>query len=289
MTSADRRDLASSMPHPDAFADGFLPCQATRFDGKLFYSDDDTLIEEVPVSLEIDGKVSIVMMATPTDLEDFALGFLLTEGIIDHVNQIIELDAIPTACGVGVFIRLQEGLYARVEARKRDRVVSGSCSLCGIADMREALHVPTATPSKQKFKPKAIEKAFRELPAHQTIGAQTGSAHAAAFTDTEGNILAIAEDAGRHNALDKLVGKLARLKIDASTGFCALTSRASVEMVQKAARAGFPMLCAISAPTGMAVRVAVRSGITLCAFARGNRFVCFAHPERINAALCALR
>lgn len=279
---AEFNELIWGMPEPDAFQLGFLPYPATRFDGKDFFKDVDALIEEVPCSLEFNGKTSLVMMVTPTDLEDFARGFCITEGIVDRPEQILELDIVPTGCGVGALIMLEDGLLGRAEARKRDRAAGSSCSLCGIADMREAMRAPEAIKTDIRFKPEAIERAFRELPLLQAMGAQTGSAHAAAFANKEGKILAIAEDAGRHNAMDKLVGKLARLGIDPSSGFCALTSRASFEMVQKAATARFPMLCAISAPTGLALRIAQQSGLTLCAFARGDRFACFSHPKRID-------
>jgi FdhD protein len=277
----DLDDLGWDMPAAKAFAQGYQAGAVMRFDGGSFFEDVDTLIEEVPVSLEFNGKAAIVMMATPTDLEDFALGFALTEGIVDVPGQVLALDIVPTRCGVGALITLEEGLWERADARKRDRAAGSSCSLCGIGDMREALRVPKVTPSPIAFTPSAIQRAFEALPSLQRIGAQTGAAHAAAFADRDGRILAVAEDAGRHNALDKLVGRLARLGLDPSTGFCALTSRASFEMVQKAAMAGFPMLCAISAPTGLAQRIAEQAGLTLCAFVRGNRFVCFAHPQRI--------
>ena len=238
--------LIWSMPEPDAFAMGFLPYKVARFDGSSFFEDADALIEEVPVSIEFNGKTSIVMMATPTDLDDFAMGFALTEGIVDHPSQILSLDIIPTGCGVGALIAVEETFLERAEARKRDRAAGSSCSLCGIGDMREAVRVPRTSPSSIKFEPSAIERAFRELPGKQVIAAQTGAAHAAAFADRSGLIVEICEDAGRHNAMDKLVGRLARQGIDPSGGFCVLTSRASFEMVQKAATAGFTMLCAIS-------------------------------------------
>lgn len=249
---------------------------------------EDLLIEELPVSLEFNGdhgSSAIVMMATPRDLEAFALGFALTEGIIDHPDQMLELHAVPAECGIGVVMTLADGLWQRAQARKRDKAAASSCSLCGLADMQAALHAPHVAATALRFTPAAITAAFKTLPALQTIGQQTGAAHAAAFVDSQGNILAIAEDAGRHNALDKLVGMMAQRGLQPSDGFCAITSRASFEMVQKAARVGFPMLCAISAPTALAVRLAHESGITLCGFVRGTmadaRFTCFSHGYRI--------
>ncbi len=147
--------------------------------------------------------------------------------------------------------------------------------------MRAATRLPARIEAHCVFDPAAIIRAFDLLPGRQTLGALTGSAHAAALVDPTGTILAIAEDAGRHNALDKLVGKIARLGLAPDAGFVAITSRASFEMVQKAAAAGFPMLCSISAPTGLASRMAQELGLTLCSFVRNGRFACFAHPERI--------
>jgi FdhD protein len=183
---------------------------------------------------------------------------------------------------MAVVITLAEGLWQRAQARKRDRAAGSSCSLCGLADMQQALQAPKVLANPLRFKSAAIIAAFKSLPTLQIIGQQTGAAHAAAFVGAHGDILAIAEDAGRHNALDKLVGMMVQQGLNASDGFCAITSRASFEMVQKASRVGFPMLAAISAPTALAARLAQESGITLCAFARGERYTCFAHPYRIS-------
>lgn len=269
------------MPDPDAFALGYLPASAQRFDGTVFADVKETVIEEVPVSLEWNGTRHIVMMATPTDLEAFAVGFSITEGIIDSANQILAVDVVPTASGVGILILIADELVSRIADRERLGGGNSSCGLCGIQDMQEATRMPRHVSGNQIFSPQAITRAMRELPQFQPIGTRTGAAHAAAFALPSGEIVQACEDAGRHNALDKLVGKLALQGTNPSDGFLALTSRASFEMVQKAAAAGFPMLCAISAPTGLAARMAHEAGITLVAFARDERFVCFAHPHRI--------
>jgi formate dehydrogenase accessory protein FdhD len=271
-----------ALPPTNAYASGVSIRSAQNCKSSLALDVQDTLIEELPVSLEFNGEAAIVMMATPTDLEAFALGFALTEGIIDYPNQILELYAVPVECGMAVVMTLADGLWQRAQARKRDRAAGSSCSLCGLSDMQEALHAPMVAPSELRFKPSAITAAFAVLPALQIIGAQTGAAHAAAFVSPQGEILAIAEDAGRHNALDKLIGMMAQRGLQPQSGFCAITSRASFEMVQKAARVGFPMLCAISAPTALAARMAQESGLTLCAYARGERFSCLSHGYRIG-------
>ncbi len=267
-----------ALPPADSYATGLSRFAAVRSDASQVQ---DCLIEELPVSLEFNGEAAIVMMATPLDLEAFALGFALTEGIVDHPSQVLELHAVPAECGMGVVVVLADGLWQRAQARKRDRAAGSSCSLCGLADMQQALQAPRVAPSGLRFSPAAISAAFKTLPELQSIGQQTGAAHAAAFVNPQGQILALAEDAGRHNAMDKLVGKMAQQGLNPAEGFCAITSRASFEMVQKAARVGFPMLCAISAPTALAARLANESGITLCAFVRGERFSCFAHPQRL--------
>jgi FdhD protein len=271
-----------AMPPPRAYADGVSAHRSLRSEGASHCAVDDVLIEELPISLEFNGEAAIVMMATPVDVEAFALGFALTEGIIDNPSQMLELHAVPAECGMAVVMTLAHGLWQRAQARKRDRAAGSSCSLCGLADMQQALHAPQVAPSGLRFNTAVISAAFAALPALQTIGAQTGAAHAAAFVSPQGEILAIAEDAGRHNTLDKLVGMMAQNGLHAADGFCAITSRASFEMVQKAARVGFPMLCAISAPTALAVRLANESGITLCAFVRGERLTCLSHGYRIQ-------
>jgi FdhD protein len=285
-----------SLPPVDAYATGVSQCAVQRYEPAGVTQHDDCLIEELPVSLEfnevardeVGNKASpahaIVMMATPIDIEAFALGFALTEGVVDTAAQVLDIQVVPVEYGVGVLIMLTQGLLQRVQARQRGKAAASSCGLCGLADMQAALTVPAVAPSAWRTTPAAIASAFDTLPSLQTLGAQTGAAHAAACVDAQGNILAIAEDAGRHNALDKLVGMMAQRGLQPSALFCAITSRASFEMVQKAARVGFPMLCAISAPTALAVRLAQESGITLCGFVRGRRLSCFSHSQRLQVA-----
>ena len=272
-----------SDPEPGVYAHGYAAADCWRFDGDVVQPQPDELIEEVPVALAYGGEAPIVMMATPLDAEDFALGFAISEGIVDRADQIIHIEAVPANGGLLVRVDLADGLQARVAARRRLGVGSGACGLCGVDQIEEALRTPPLVPAGERFAASAIREAFAQLPDLQRIGAHTGAAHGAAFADRRGRILAFAEDAGRHNALDKLIGKVARLGIDPSAGFCAVTSRASFEMAQKAAVARFAMLCAISAPTGLAVRLARACNLTLCAFVRGQRFACYATPERLSS------
>jgi formate dehydrogenase accessory protein FdhD len=270
-----------ALPPVDAYATGVSTVLALRYEsGVAAPRKQECLIEELPVSLEFSdssgaAKNAIVMMATPTDLEAFALGFALTEGIVDNVDQVLETHVVAAQFGMGVLVTLADGLLARSASRQRGKAAASSCGLCGLADMQAALDAPQVAPNDLQINPAVIAKAFAALPTLQVLGGQTGAAHAAAFVDVQGHILLIAEDAGRHNALDKLVGMMAQQGLKPADGWCAITSRASFEMVQKAARVGFPMLCAISAPTALAVRLAHESGITVCGFVRGERLTVF--------------
>jgi FdhD protein len=270
-------------PNPDVYAAGLTSRDAWRFDARAVSPHVDELIEEVPVALTFAGEAPIVMMATPLDIEDFALGFAITERIVDRADQVVSIDAVPANGGFAVFVELAGGLANRVATRRRSGAVAGACGLCGAGDIAEVLRPPSKLPAGVAFSAAAIVHAFETLPRWQTIGARTGGAHGAALVDRHGTILAFAEDAGRHNALDKLIGQAARRGLDTADAFCAVTSRASFELAQKAAVAGFPMLCAISAPTDLAVRLSKECNLTLCAFVRNGRFACFAVPERLQA------
>ncbi len=269
-------------PVPEAYATGHTTGEGWRFADGECTPQLDALIEEVPVALIYGDAEPIVTMATPLDVEDLALGFAITERIVDVADQVQSVNAVPANGGLAVFVELAHGLDARVRSRSRAGIATGACGLCGMGDVDQVLRLPPPLAKSQQFRTAAILRAFAELPAHQSINQRTGSAHAAAFVDAHGRILAITEDAGRHNALDKLIGRLARLRLDPGQGFCAVTSRASYELALKAATARLPMLCAISAPTGLAVRLAAACELTLCAFVRHGRITCFAGPERLK-------
>lgn len=277
-----------ALPPIDAYATGVTHSAMLRYERDTVVASQDALLEELPVSLEFSdatGASAMVMMATPLDLEAFAIGFALTEGLIDVPSQVRTVHAVPAEYGMAVLVELTEGLRQRAESRQRNRAAGSSCGLCGLADMQAALEAPVVSASVQRFAPAAIYAALAALPAVQVLGQQTGAAHAAAFANAQGEIVLLAEDAGRHNALDKLVGMMAQQnrlhRGQALDGFCVITSRASFEMVQKAARVGFPLLAAISAPTALAARLAQQAGLTLVGFARGERLTCFAHDQRI--------
>lgn len=237
--------------------------------------------EETPVSFAYNGVSHAVMMASPTDLEDFAVGFSLTEGLVRHVDAITAVTVVRFSRG----IELQIETSATVASDARRRRLSGrsGCGICGMADIEEVLRELPHVESNACFTVAAISRAMRELGAQQPLNDATGAVHAAGWADAEGAVTLVREDVGRHNALDKLVGAMARAATDPRAGFVVLTSRGSFELVQKVAILGAPLMATVSAPTGLAVQMAIDTGITLVGFARDGRFTVYAHPERIGA------
>ena len=241
----------------------------------------DWVAEEVPVALSFDGEPFAVMMATPADIADFALGFALSEGIVDDAGE-LRIDAIEhTLDGIHVALSLPPARRSRIAARRRNLEGRSGCGLCGAASIDAVLRPPPAVPQGVAITPAILAQALRLLPAQQRLARLTGATHAAAWAGIDGNLLAVREDVGRHSALDKLIGSLASAGTDLGTGFCVVSSRASYEMAMKAAQAGMPMLAAISAPTALAIALAESAGMTLVGFARGEDCVAYAHPWRL--------
>lgn len=237
---------------------------------------------EVPVALVYDGSTYAVMMASPTDLEDFAIGFSLSEGIVGAPEDIASLDVLAHYNGVELRMWLVEGRARDLVARRRQIAGPTGCGLCGVESLDAIASAFTTVESDVTFSAAEIEAALAALPAAQVLNKQTHAVHGAGFWTVEQGLVAIAEDVGRHNALDKLIGGLRRQGIAVSRGMILLTSRVSVEMVQKAATAGAPVVVAVSAPTGLALNVAEAAGITLVAVARKDGFEIFTHPQRIR-------
>ena len=238
--------------------------------------------EETPVAVTYNGGTYAVMMTTPQDLEDFALGFSLSEGVVNSAADIDSLDIVRVNDGVELRIWLSQPKADRLQKRRRRLVGPTGCGLCGIESIAEAMR-PTATIGHgRQFSPQQIMVAVASLPSRQTLNIETRAVHAAAFWKVSSGIAALREDVGRHNALDKLSGALARASILASEGIIVLTSRISVEMVQKTAVIGAPVLVSVSAPTALAVRMADAAGITLAAIARSDGFEVFTHQCRIS-------
>jgi FdhD protein len=244
--------------------------------------------EETAIALTYNGGTYAVMMGTPEDLGDFAIGFSLSEGIVQSPDDIRSLDIVELENGIELRMWLAPSKAELVNERRRHIAGPTGCGICGIDSIAEAVRPPAVVPKRHLFSPHEIMAAMQNIPLLQQINTQTRAVHAAAFWTEARGIIALREDVGRHNALDKLAGALARAKVSTSEGMVLLTSRVSVEMVQKTAAMGAPLMVAVSAPTALAVRTAEAAGITLAAIARADGFEVFTHPERIAAGAIAL-
>ena len=238
--------------------------------------------EETAVAVTYNGGTYAVMMTTPQDLEDFALGFSLGEGVIDSAADIGSLDIVYLTDGVELRMWLSQPKTDRLKERRRRMAGPTGCGLCGIESIAEAMRTTATIGHGGQFSPEQIMTAMEGLPSRQNLNIKTHAVHAAAFWTAADGIVALREDVGRHNALDKLSGALARASVVASGGIVLLTSRVSVEMVQKTATIGAPAMVSVSAPTALAVRMANAAGITLAAIARADGFEVFTHPGRIS-------
>jgi FdhD protein len=238
--------------------------------------------EECPVALVYDGMTVAVLMATPADLTNLALGFSLTEGIIRDISEIEGLDVVPSPAGVELRIWLRPDSGRTLKQRQRRLVGPTGCGLCGIESLQEAHRINADVERAICLAPEQIGLAIEMLVASQTLNRETRATHAAGFFEPGSDSMAVREDVGRHNALDKLAGALAGGNVCGSTGAVVLTSRISVEMVQKTAAIGAGILVAVSAPTALAIRTAEACGITLVGIARGRDFEVFSHPAGIG-------
>ena len=262
---------------------GVCPAQVTAWRGARAQPQADWLADEVPVALVFNGVSHAVMMASPADLEDFALGFGLTEGLLADAAELygVEVQAVPY--GIELHLEVASACAWRLKERRRTLAGRTGCGLCGTDSLDQVRRDLPAVPASRAT-PQAVARAQRELRASQAVQQLTGATHAAAWCKPDGRVDLVREDIGRHNALDKLVGAMQRGQVDPAQGFICITSRASFEMVQKAAMAGVGLLAAVSAPTALAVETARRCGLALAGFVRGDELVAYTFPQRFGLA-----
>ncbi len=244
----------------------------------------DELAEECPIALEFNGISHVVMLATPANLEDFGVGFSVTEGIVQQATQIYDVDVESGIDGITVKIGIATVCSEQLKHRRRNMAGRTGCGLCGTESLKEVFRpLKPVIENGPLFQTKYIDRALRAIEPHQLIQQKTGATHAAAWFDLHGQLKLIREDVGRHNALDKLIGAGIRSKDqDWQQGMLMVTSRASMEMVQKAVIAGFQYLVAISAPTRLAVDLAQENGLCLIGFARPGKWTVYSHSDKLD-------
>ena len=272
---------ADAVPHA-----GFVTRPVDRWHHGQSVHEDDCVAEEVPLAMVYNGASFAVMMATPHDLGDFALGFSLSEGLIDTPAQLLQVQVRTLLEGIELAMRVADDAPVAQPGRERERLLPGrsGCGICGTRDLEQAVRQPAAVEAGRTFTPDALEQALSQLQTLQPMNAATGAVHAAAWADHSGQIVLVREDVGRHNALDKLIGAMRHGGIDPNDGMALVTSRASYEMVTKAASAGVTLLAAISAPTALAIELARSAGVTLIGFARPGTHNVYTHPHRLLSA-----
>lgn len=264
----------------DRLKDALVPVRALRVHADARAEREDAVVVETPVALLYNGAPFAVMMATPSDLEDFALGFALSEGIVARADEFRLVDVQYGPEGVALHGAIPQARHDALAQRRRGMEGRSGCGLCGVEALQDAARPVPRLRTTGIAAVGAIGAALAALTQHQPLNALSGGVHAAGFAHAAG--LLVREDVGRHTALDKLIGALARTGLDPGRGFLVITSRASFEIVQKAATVGIGIVVAISAPTDRAIRVAEDAGMTLAAFARGDSFNLYTHPERIT-------
>lgn len=275
--------MTTRPPTPsDALPAGAVLREVTRRRGDDVQRLPDAVAEEVPIALLYNGQPHAVMMATAQDLEDFALGFSLTEGIIATPAQCLGIERHDVLTGVELHVRIEDAPAAALGERTRMLTGRTGCGLCGTQTLEAAVRQPAVVVNEIVIKAAALQRALREMPVIQVINQVTGATHAAAWASSDGQLRLLREDVGRHNALDKLIGAMSRASIAPDSGFALVSSRASYEMVMKAAAAGIGLLAAVSAPTALAISLANSTGVTLIGFARRDGYAIYSHPLRMR-------
>lgn len=281
MTGPEVGAEGTPAPLAPGYAQPVTSLPLVRLEGDQQTPGEAMVAEEAPVALVYNGRSHAVMMCTPTDLEDFAFGFTLSEEIVTAPGEIERVEIVRYAAGIELQLAIPSAAADRLAAR--GRAISGrtGCGLCGVEAIADAVRAPHVVRDTLRVAPEALWRAAAALDAQQTLNRRTNAIHAAAFCDAGGVVRVAREDVGRHNALDKVLGALARQGADAAAGFVVVTSRASYELVQKCAVAGVQLLAAVSRPTALAVRLADACGMTLVALLRGRSANVYAGAARV--------
>ena len=277
---ASRRDGVDPRDRSEAHA-GFVHRAIERVRGGEVAHATDAIAEEVPIALLYNERPHVVMMATPRDLDDFALGFSLSEGIVGDAREVASIETQTLLEGIEVRIDVPDARAEALESRRRNLTGRTSCGLCGAQALEDAVRRPSPVGGGIRIGSDVLQRALGRMHDLQPINVATGATHAAAWANRDGDVVLLREDVGRHNALDKLIGAMSKSDVDANDGFLVVTSRASYEMVQKSATVGIALLAAISAPTALAIHLAEETGMTLIGFARPNGHVVYANARRL--------
>ncbi len=260
-----------------------------RYGAQGFQSAFDQVAEEVPVALTYNGQAYAVMLASPTDLADFALGFSLSEGIIATPAELLDLQLETDLVGISLALRIPPANAAKLAPNARTLAGNSGCGLCGTRQLEDVVRWPPPVHAPVRLSNAALTRALADLKSRQPMFLATGATHAAAWCTPAGEVCLLREDVGRHNALDKLIGALMHAGLRPAEGVLLLTSRASYELVQKAAWVGMGIVVAVSAPTALAIAVADQARVTLLGLARDGHYVAYSHPSRLSdhPAACA--
>lgn len=264
------------------YAKPLLEHKALRWEKGRSKDSLEQVAEEVPVAIVYNGIPHVVMMATPVDLEDFALGFSLTEELIRTAADLKSVEVIAYSQGIEIKAVVDSACEEEIGSRSRRLTGRTGCGICGTDSITAVLKQLHPVPEGMGIAPGAIQRAMGELTGRQELNSAAGAVHAAGWARVDGQVTTVREDVGRHNALDKLIGALSKAGVNPTDGFVVVTSRASFEMVQKTTVLGAPLMASISGPTGLAIRVAQQSGLTLVGFARDTRLTVYTHPGRIR-------
>ncbi len=267
---------------PPETVPGAQPVAVSGARAGVAFAGTDLVAVETPVALEFNGVSHAVMLATPADLEDFALGFSLTEGIVDTASDVYGCEPEETPQGMVLRMEIASACFVRLKERRRTLAGRTGCGLCGTDNLTQAVRPAPVVPGGRRFSALAVARGMESIRAAQHLNALTGATHAAAWCDATGTLQLLREDVGRHNALDKLVGAMARARRDVADGFVVVTSRASYEMVHKTAVLGASLLAAVSGVTALAVRTADEAGLTLLGFVRANNLSAYSHAETLD-------